>query len=180
MKISRILAFAIVACHPLFVSAGETDICVEITAPVTSVADFDANGIVDSKDIAILAKHISMQKRASKYNRAIERSNSRDNHGHDRSNSRLSQRQLKQDVIYSPLFDRNADGEIDGIDLFMATRDMGQASTEEDRKLATISNKILAGTYSCIEPESAPAVEEPAAIVEEEPAAPPVETIYYL
>ena len=143
-KVSLTFTLTLFLLQPIFVSAEET--CVELNAPVTSVADFDANGIVNGKDIAILAKKTRKNKRISWRNRAIEKSNHR---GFKSSNSRHSRE--PQEIVYSPIFDRNADGEIDIIDLFKATRDMGKSSTQEDQKLATISNEILAGTYSCVE-----------------------------
>lgn len=148
-KVSLTFALAVFLLQPIFVSAEET--CVELNAPVTSVTDFDANGIVNGRDIAILAKTIRKNKRISRGNRAIEKSNHRSRHhrGFKSRNSRHSRK--PQEIVYSPIFDRNADGDVDIIDLFMATRDMGKSSTQEDQKLATISNEILAGTYSCVE-----------------------------
>ncbi len=49
-------------CDPLF--AMESSICGQTPAqPLTTVADFDANGIVNGKDIATLAKHIGSNKK---------------------------------------------------------------------------------------------------------------------
>jgi len=119
MKIPYTLAFTVLFLNPLFVSANETSSCAKATtAPVTSVADLDANGIVNGKDIALLSKNIGKKK-----------------------------------GIYSPLFDRNADGKLDNIDVFLATRDMNKNSTKADQELATISNAILAGSYTCVEQE---------------------------
>lgn len=117
MKISRFLAFALLILQPLFVSADEAATCVEkLTAPVIPVADFDANGIVNGKDIAMLAKYMKKN---------------------------------RNELAYSPLFDRNGDGEIDNIDMHSAARDMGRTSTPAQQRLANINNEVLAGTYSC-------------------------------
>ena len=153
MKISRILAFTILAFHPLFVYAGEPEICVEIEALVPSVADFDANGIVNRKDIAMLRKVIRKNKRIERRNRRIEKYNSRRSRQH-RGEEKSNSRRLKelQQIVYAPMFDRNADGEIDYIDMFKATLTMGKESTPADQELVTINKEILAGTYSCVEP----------------------------
>ncbi|MDH5600593.1 MAG: hypothetical protein OEY78_04730, partial [Gammaproteobacteria bacterium] len=122
-KVPLTFALTVFLLQPVFVSAEET--CVELNAPVTSVADFDGNGVVNGKDIAILAKQLRKNKRIERRNRAIERSNSRHSRHHrgfKHSKSRHSRE--PQEVVYVPMFDRNADGEIDNIDLFKATRDM--------------------------------------------------------
>ena len=181
-KVSLTLALTVFLLQPMFVSAEET--CVELNAPVISVADFDANGVVNRRDIAILAKVVRKNKRIERRNRAIKRHNSRRSR-HHRGEERSNSRRLKEpkQLVYSPMFDRNADGDIDIIDLFKATRDMKKQSTEEDQKLAAISNEIIAGTYSCVEAAAEPEVViqaepivEPAPVTEPEP----VEVIYYL
>lgn len=149
-KVSLTLALTVFLLQPIFVSAEET--CEEFTASfpsVTEVADLDANGVVNGRDIAILAKTIRKNKRISRGNGAIEKSNHRSRHhrGEERSNSR----RLKepQQIVYSLLLDRNSDGEINYIDMFKATRDMGKTSTPEDQELATNYNEFLAGNYVC-------------------------------
>ena len=149
-KVSLTFALTIFLLQPMFVSAEET--CVELTAPGPLVADFDANGVVNRRDMAIFEKVIRKNKRIERRNRIIERYNSRRSKQH-RGEERSNSRRLKelQQIIYSPMFDRNTDQEIDASDRYMATLDMGKPSTEEDRKLANIYIKILAGTYSCVE-----------------------------
>ena len=173
-KISLTLALTVFLLQPILVSAEET--CVELNAPVTDVADFDANGVVNRKDIRILTKYI-------RHLRIHKRLASLQNRGSKRVNSKYFRKHLNHEVPFSPLYDRNNDGKINHRDVREVARDMGERSTEEDQKLATINNEILAGTYTCVEEsapiveQSAPIVEEPAPIVEE-PA--PVEVIYYL
>ncbi|MDH5600594.1 MAG: dockerin type I domain-containing protein [Gammaproteobacteria bacterium] len=126
-KVSLAFGLTVFLLQPIFVSAEET--CVELNAPVTSVADFDGNGIVNGQDIAMLAKAMRKNKGGSSY---------------------------------VPMFDRNADGEVDNIDLFKATRDMKKKSTAEDQKLATISLKVIEGTYTCTKANRKPVIQEPA------------------
>lgn len=149
-KISLTIALTVFLMQPIFVSAEEA--CVELNAPVTSVADFDGNGVVNRRDIATLSKVIRKNKRIERRNHKIERYNSRRTK-HHRGVERTNSRRLKEtrDLIYAAMFDRNADGEIDIIDLFKATRDIKKQSTEEDQKLAAISKQVLEGTYSCVE-----------------------------
>jgi len=97
MKISRIIALTILLLPPLFVSA-------EGTTPCLSVADFDGDGIVTSKDIALLSK--------------------------------LYMRKGKNKTSYDPLFDRDSNGVVDNIDLFLATREMAKNSTPADQARA--------------------------------------------
>ena len=62
-KISCTLALTVLILNPLFVSANEKSSCVKATtAPVTSLADLDANGTVNGKDIALLSKNIGKKK----------------------------------------------------------------------------------------------------------------------
>lgn len=151
-KIPHILALTFLFFNPLFVSAYDVVSCDDLTAPVTSVADFDANGVVNGKDIRMLAKYVRKNgKSASHRNK-------------NRSHSHRSRHNRNYKTFYSPLFDRNADGELDNIDLFLATRDMGKTSNQTDQKLATISNEIITGTNTCIE--------EPAATTNEAPTTP--------
>ena len=152
MKTSRYLPLVILLILPIFVSAQEGATCDEFTAPFTSVADFDGNGVVNRRDIAMLAKVIRKNKRIERRNRTIERYNSRrsrHHRGEERSNSRRL-KELKQ-IVYSPLFDRNGDGDVDIIDMFKATRDMGKSSSQTDQKLVTAYNDFMKGTYSCAE-----------------------------
>lgn len=114
-KALRILASTLLILNPL-VSANADVACDALTAPITSVADFDSSGAVNGKDIAMLSKNIG-----------------------------------KKNTYYSALLDRNADGELDNIDVFLATRDMGKTSTQTDQNLATAYNGILAGTDTCYE-----------------------------
>lgn len=111
-KITHLLTIAALILSPSLVSANVS--CDDLEAPITSVADFDGNGTVNGKDIAMLAK--SMKKKNS---------------------------------TYSALFDRNEDGELDNIDVFLATRDMGKTSTADDQELVTAYNGVLQGTYTC-------------------------------
>lgn len=140
-KVSLTFTLAIFLLQPLFVSAEET--CEEFTAPVISVADFDANGIVNRKDIRMLRKymhHVRIHKRLEKLR----------NRGSERANSRRFRRHLDHEApAYSPMFDRNADGEIDIIDMFMTTRDRRKNSTQADQKLVTDYNNYLEGSYTC-------------------------------
>lgn len=159
-KVSLTIALTVFFMQPIFVSAEET--CVELNAPVTSVADFDGNGVVNRRDIATLSKVIRKNKRIEKRNRKIERYNSRQTRNH-KGMEKTNSRRLKEprELIYSAMFDRNADGEIDYIDLFKATRDLKKQSTEEDKKLAAISKQVLEGTYSCVEEVETVEVVEP-------------------
>lgn len=163
--------FTLMTIYTSSVYAEET--CVELNAPVISVADFDASGTVTGKDIAILAKTIRKNKHASRHNRRGEKSNHRSRHHRDSDDhkSRHHRRSHEQhETVYSAMFDRNADGVVDVIDLFKATRDMNKSSTAEDQNLARISNEVLEGTYSCVEPVAA----EP--VVPVEPVAPTAPT----
>ncbi|MCK4864145.1 MAG: hypothetical protein KAT06_01850 [Gammaproteobacteria bacterium] len=59
MKIPYTLAItAALILNPLLASAAEGTFCDGLEAPLITVADFDGNGIVNSKDIAMLAKNI--------------------------------------------------------------------------------------------------------------------------
>ena len=141
MKISHFLAFALLILQPLFVSADEASTCVEsLTAPVIDVADFDASGLVDSKDIEILRDY--MRNKNSFKSKANRENN------HHKSNHRS--RHNATEVVYSPLLDRNNDGKINGVDMYRATRDIGETSTPEQQELARINNEFLAGTYVCV------------------------------
>ena len=56
----RILASTLLILNPL-ISANAAISCDDnLSAPVALVADFDANGIVNGKDIAILAKNMRL------------------------------------------------------------------------------------------------------------------------
>ena len=117
MKISPALAIMLFIFNPLIASADETALCAEFTEPFPLVADFDANGTVNGKDIAMLAKYMGKKKNA----------------------------------VYSVIFDRNDDGEIDVIDMFMSTRDMGKPSSLSDQNLVTNYNNYLEDNYDCKE-----------------------------
>jgi len=136
-KASRILAFAILILNPL-VSANAAVSCNDLSAPVAIVADFDANGVVNGKDIAVLAKNMGLYQRSHNRRSSHHRSNKNNSHRsrHQRSN---------REATYSALFDRNADGKINSIDMFLATRDMGKTSSTRDQELITAYN-----TDSCI------------------------------
>lgn len=60
--IKQALAFTVtlLICNPLM--ANEVASCGHAASPLTSVADFDANGIVNGKDISILANHLGNKK----------------------------------------------------------------------------------------------------------------------
>ena len=61
---TKLISFTVtlLICNPLL--AMESSTCGQTVAhPLTSVADFDANGIVNGKDIAALAKNIGSGKR---------------------------------------------------------------------------------------------------------------------
>ena len=70
IKASRILAFALLILNPL-ASANADVSCDDLSAPVGLVADFDTNGIVNGKDIAMLAKN--MGKKNSSYSAVQDR-----------------------------------------------------------------------------------------------------------
>lgn len=139
-KVSLTFALTVFLMQPMFVSAEET--CVEITAPVTSVADFNADGIVNRRDMRMLTKYIQH----ARLHRRLEKLQSK---GSGRVNSRYFRKHLDHNVAFNPMFDRNADGEINQRDVMLVARDMRKHSTEEDQKLATINNAILDGTYTC-------------------------------
>ena len=144
MKTPRTLlvALTVFGLNPSFLSAAEISACVELIAPVTLVADFNADGRVNGRDIKLLSRYVRNNRKAERQNRRAERQNRR-------FSSHRSRHNRTYETFYSPLFDRNADGEVNYIDLFKATRDMGKRSTPEDQELATISNEIIDGTYTC-------------------------------
>lgn len=189
MKIPHTLlvALTVFGLNPSFLSAAESSACVELTAPVTLVADFNADGRVNGRDIKLLSRYVRNNRKAERQNRRSERQNRRSSshRNKNRSHSHRSRHNRTYETFYSPLFDRNADGEVNYVDLFKATRDMGKRSTQEDQELATISNEIIAETYTCVEPEVVTEVDtevvtevvtEPAL----DPTPDPVEIIYYM
>lgn len=60
ITITTTIALTLLASSPLM--AMESVTCGQTAQPLTSVADFDANGVVDRKDIRTLAKHIGKKK----------------------------------------------------------------------------------------------------------------------
>ena len=158
MKISRYLPLVLLFLQPIFVSAEETATCDEFTT--LSVADFDGNGVVNRRDMAMLAKVIRENKRIEKRNLRIEKYNSRRSR-HHRGEEKSNSRRVKelQQIVYSPLFDHNNDGEIDDIDMFKATREMCKTSTTEDQELVAAYNEFLAGNYVCAEPVDEPIIQ---------------------
>lgn len=58
--ITSTIALTLLLTNPLM--ARESDTCGQTAQPLTSVADFDANGVVDQKDISTLAKHLGKNK----------------------------------------------------------------------------------------------------------------------
>lgn len=153
-KVSLTFALTVLLLQPIFVSAEET--CVELTAPGPLVADFDGNGVVNRRDIRTIMKYV-------RHLRIHKRLASLQNRGSRRVNSRYFRRHLNHEVPYSHMYDRDGNGKINYRDVRMAARDMRENSTEEDQKLATIHNEILAGTYSCV-PETV-TVYEPAPVL---------------
>lgn len=109
MKIPYSLAIAVtLVLTPLTASAAKGTFCNGVKAPLTEVADFDGNGIVNSKDIAMLAKNVGKK------------------------------------GVYSPVFDRNGDGVLNGIDVHNSTRTMGQTSSTKDQSIATAEDPCAA------------------------------------
>lgn len=143
MKIPFILAITtILLSNPMIASADDGASCPELASPVTSVADFDGNGVVNGKDIAILAKHL----RKSRSHRGKKRGF----RSRDRASKRRNHEHASHEVVYSAMYDRNSDGKVNYIDMFKSTRDMNKESTARDQELATISNAIMAGaSYIC-------------------------------
>ncbi|MDH5659542.1 MAG: dockerin type I domain-containing protein [Gammaproteobacteria bacterium] len=112
----HILVFSLLILNPLLVSASEGSSCVKAGSPMISAADFDSNGTVDGRDIAILARHVDMRKK--------------------------NRHSSKKDKAYYALYDINADGELDKKDLMLAKRDIGNRSTKVDQEIATIYTRF--------------------------------------
>lgn len=109
MKIPYAIAITVtLVLNPMLASAAEGTFCDGAQAPLTTVADFDGNGVVNSKDIAMIAKNVGKK------------------------------------GTYSPLYDRNGDGKLNGIDVHNSSRTMGKTSTTKDREIATASNPCVA------------------------------------
>lgn len=107
IKIPHALVLTLITLSsPLAIATGESS-CVKATSPLISVADFDANGTVNGKDIATLSRHIE-----------------------------------NGDKPYYALYDRNADGELNNIDVYLASRDMNKNSSQFDQEIATIYNRF--------------------------------------
>lgn len=71
-KASRILAFALLILNPLASANAAVVYCDELSVlPIGSVADFNTDGIVNGKDIAMLAKY--MRKINSSYSAVLDR-----------------------------------------------------------------------------------------------------------
>ena len=121
MKTTLSIALTVLTFNPLFADSN-TSCNRSGASPLTSVADFNADGIVNGKDIAALS-------------RLIGHRNSRHG-GHHKSRSNHSEN------AYYALYDRNADGELDNIDVFLATRDMGKSSTQLDKEMVTIYQRF--------------------------------------
>ena len=60
--ITSSIALTLLTINPLMAMEMERGSCAHNAQPLTSVADFDANGVVDRKDIRTLAKHLGNSK----------------------------------------------------------------------------------------------------------------------